>query len=263
MGRLGRSDRSGRLARFSAGEGRTLQAQIIAQYTAAGWTTHAVFLARAEDVALVVDKVSVWVNHGTGSDATQATDAARPTFNATGLNGLPSLDVASDHVDTGDIDLTADSALAMTVLFQDTDTGVRYQAEMGKVLAANQGALIRTNNPLDTLEAVCFDVGQPSAKTTATINMTSPNVVTNTWDSVLTSLVVSIRHAGADATDSRVDVDRNFFQSAFPLVIGARHDGATGMVGSIAAVVLATGTTAIPVAAVVAVEALLQAEWGI
>lgn len=49
-------------------------------------------------VTLSGSKVTTWTDradHADGSDATQGTDANRPTYNATGINGRPSIDFAA------------------------------------------------------------------------------------------------------------------------------------------------------------------------
>lgn len=246
----------------------TLPQQIIAVYAAAAWTVHALFLARLDDVTLVdTDKVSLWLNHGIGSDAVQGTAARRPVWNATGLNGLPTLVFASDDLKTGtDLDLQADSALALTVLFKDTQTAIRNPAEIGRVAGGEEGANITTNiSSAGTLSMVAFDVVQPIARSLASFPMASPASVTGTWDSARAAEECEIRHGGSNITDTYGSNANSagFIDDVYPLSIGSLTDGNGAILGSVSACVLASGSTAVPVAAVAEVEALLDGGWGL
>ena len=126
----GQSRRGGRFVAADAPP--TLEEQILAQFTAAGWTTYGLFLARPGDVTLVSTKVSVWTNLGTGGNATQGTDATRPVYNSGGLGTGDSLtfDATKDLV-TAAIDASSDTAFTVTVLWKDSIGTTAYTAEWG------------------------------------------------------------------------------------------------------------------------------------
>jgi len=244
-----------------------LESQIIAEFTAAGWTTYGLFLARGlDDFTLVSGDVSVWVNYGTGGNALQGTAGARPTWQATGLNSKGTFDYdGGDTLATANINIAGDSqtATVLMALFEDDDSAAtRWVAEYGAIAGGRSGTGIETIT--DTLAGINFSTGGTASATSGAVSMATPNVVSATWDSALAASEATIRHAGADVTSTRLDNNLSAHMLATePLMIGGRYNASSRTNGRISAVVLAAGATAIPLTQVANVEALILAEWGL
>lgn len=247
-----------------------LAAKIIALFAAVSWTVLGLFLARrkALDVQVVSDThVETWANWGTGSDATQATDAARFTWSDTAINGLPAVTAdGNDTCPTANLDSTGATAYSLASLFQDSVTAFHVPAEYGDV--AGSGIALRINDSAGAGSVgVQTRITQSSrAQSVATsYPMTSPGVVTGTWDTALTSNETEIRHDGSNVTDSRPVNGNNSAGavSSQPLTLGSRVGGANPTTGAIAVTCLAYGATAIPTTTLSDVAGIVRAAWGL
>lgn len=242
-----------------------IETQIISHFTDAGWTTGGLFLARLADVTLETgDRVSNWVNQGTGGDAVQATDASRPTWNATGLNSLPSLDHdGGDSMLTAAIDSTTATAYVLLILFTDSDTAAKFPCSFGEI-AAGMGISVKTNNTAGTVGCQTKNTATSRVDSAASFPMTSGAVVTGTWDTGLATNETEVRHAGVNVSSTRaVNGNNTAGAGSQAITIGAREGPTGNMTGAIAAVVLAWGTTTIPTTELALVETLLKNEWGV
>lgn len=258
---------AGRRLGITAPGGRvviSLEEQIIAAYAAVGWTVYGLFLAREADVTLVSGKGSVWANLGVGGEATQGTAAARPTWDPTGLGTGASFNFdGGDWLQTATIDSSSETAYALSVLFKDTISAIKYPASYGE-FAAGEGLAVGVNLAANAVWIGARGSTPTRALSASTISMASAAVVTATWDSALATNEAEIRHAGANVTDSRPSNGNNAAPSINDvLALGGRQGGVDLIEADISAVVLAGGTTAIPLTELTAVEALLAAEWGV
>lgn len=237
-----------------------------------GWDPLAVFLTRdTRDYTLIGGGLATWINHGTGADATQGNAAARPTFSATAINGLPGFTAdGGDSVVAPSINSGASTAHAMIALFSDTDTANRFVAAYGPILDTTM--ILNTNAGVaGTLDLFADGFpGAPSlitrARSAASYPMTVPAVVTGLWDAGLTTNETSIRHAGIDVTDSRPNNSNNTAGvGTQDLTIFARAEGG-GMTGAMSAFVLLSGTgpiTGATLTGIATIESLLAAYWGL
>ena len=244
----------------------SLEEQIIAEFTAVSWTVPALFLARAEDVTLSSGRVTTWANLGTGSDATQGTDGARPTWNATGLNSLPTLTFdGGDTLATGTYDLTG-PAQAVIVLFRDTAAGAMTVLDYGNV-----SFVVRTNLVASGLRAQGNVSGNNIVDSAGSFPMTDPAVVTATFDTALSGAGVhetEIRHGGANVSNAWAATTDNAetTMTGKSLLIGALTGPVSFLTGAISALVHVSGTGPISGAVLTAIanaEALIAEAWGL
>jgi len=125
---------------------------------------------------------------------------------------------------------------------------------------------MRTNvSAAGNIGFVGFSTGGQTSSRATSKPMTSPFVVSGTWDSALSTDETEIRFNGANATESRPD-NANLsacMLAAEPLVIGARYNSGSRMNGRISAIILAEGASAPPLTAISKVEKLLMDEWGL
>jgi len=242
-----------------------IETLIQAEWDAAGWTMYGLFLARLSDVTLVSTKVSVWNNLGTGGNATQGVDATRPTWTASGAIGTgASLAFSAQRLVTAAIDMSSDTAFAVTAFWKDQTATTVYTHEIG-----NGSVGVGILGP--GVNVVAGNIwGQARTSTVARCNSatdipkTNASVSTLTWDSALAASECQIRDAGADVTLATSPDGNNAAPSLNDtFTIGSRTDGTSAMIGDIAAVCVAAGTTAIPTTQLANVEALLLAEWGL
>lgn len=270
-----RAIRSGFPDSDSAGVEINLATKILAVASAASIAVLGLFLARrkALDVSVVSDThVETWVNRGTGSDATQATDSARPTWSDSAINSLPGMTLdGGDALLTGAIASSAFSALALGALFRDTDTAARFVLGLGSL--ADECVLLNMNagsaGTLDIYADGTAGAGSTTsrARSAASFAMTDPAVVTGTWDIALASSETEIRHAGVNVTDSRPNDGNNTsgLSDDHVLTIGAREATPTGnMTGAMSAAYLLAHTGAwsgAQLTALATIEALLAAAW--
>ena len=266
LGKLVR--RGGRSPVATGGSSIDLAAAITAAYASAGWVVPAIFLTRsASDYTLVSGGLATWVNHGTGSDATQATGTARPTYSATAINGLPGFTFdGGDWVETGSIDTSSYSAWSVTCVMSDTDTAnFRTPWEYGRIEAGQTGITARTNVSSGMVDIQARGNAGNSIARSSALDLASPTVLTGTWDTALATNETLVRADGMDVTASHpTNADSaTGIASSYPIVIGARWSYANAMTGAMGAFVLAAGSTAIPTTAVAEVEALLAAQWGL
>lgn len=249
-----------------------LAAAIAAKFTAESWTALGIFLVRrtAIDLSLVATAVETWINHGTGSDATEASGTERPTYSATALNSLPGLTFdGGDHLETSAIDGSTYTAAALMCLFSDSDTAQRYQAGWGDFGATGATAKITlTTNAgsAATLECVGRHTAAFSqARSAASFAMSTPAVVTGTYDTALATNETTIRHAGVDVTNTRPSNSNTSGNFCNELVrIGGKVGASPApFTGAMSACVLAAGTSAVPTSTLAEVEAMLAAAWGL
>src|SRR5690606_8481992 len=136
---------------------------------------------------------------GSGGDATQATGTARPAYNATASNGLPvsTLD-GGDYLVTPGIDLSGATAAVLMILISDADTAGKIPVEWGttgSVSTAGGIAIITNDGGAGGLGAYGRrDASASIARSAASYPMTSPAVVTGTWDLALETNETEIRH---------------------------------------------------------------------
>lgn len=237
-----------------------LEDAITILYTAASWVAVQIFLARADALTDAGGgKVSVWANLGTLSDGTQGVDASRPVYSATGLDGAPGLGFAGTQLLQTDVfDLSAYTAAAWTVFADPTAGALGYM--VGTDPGAGTIGLLSdnsTNNRFVTEAA--GNVGGARAATSNGSFVSTAVSRTATIDFALSTNEAEIRINGANATAARPQNNNNSstLSATRAPVLGARGDGTTGFTGSIGAVVLAVGTTAVPVSTVALVEGLL------
>lgn len=247
-----------------------LAAKVAALYAAVSWTCYGIFLARrkALDVSVVSDThVETWVNQGTGSDATQATDTSRPTWSDTAVNSLPGLTLdGGDYLATGNVDSSGCTAYILTAMLTDSLTSLHIPAEYGDV--SGSGIRLRINDTVGGgsvgTHAARGAVARASSVATS-YPCTSPTVVSGTWDSALATAETEIVVDGANVTASR-PVNGNNASGVIasqPVVVGRSAPGTNYLTGALAAVIVAGGGTAIPTATETAVAALLRAAWGL
>jgi hypothetical protein len=246
-----------------------LAEKIVALFAAVGWDVHFLGLGRSvEDFALSAGDVTTWYDRsGNGNDAVQATPVNMPTYSATALNNLPGMVfTGNEWVLSADIDGAGYTACILTCLFRDTDVGIRYPCEWGRVAAGHRGIDMSVNPVLNAVKIESFNtgIGGSAAQTAAIYSMTDPAAVTGTWDAALATDQMEIRHGGAGATDSRPSNSNLLMVNLpYPVSWGARYNGTSRIVGAISVGILALGSTAIPVATVAAVEALIAEQWGL
>lgn len=244
-----------------------LATQIVGMFAAANFPARFVGLIRGEsDVSLADGKVETLLDRSGGDKhATQATGTARPTYSATAINGLPGITLdGGDYLVTPDIDLSGATAAVLMILMSDADTAGKIPVEWGttgSVSTAGGIAIITNDGGAGGLSAYGRrNSAASSARSAASYPMTSPAVVTATWDLALASDETEIRHGGVNVTLTRPGSGNNTGTlGSAKLSIGARDGGTSGMTGAIGAVILAAGETAIPVSTVAYVEAMLAA----
>jgi hypothetical protein len=249
-----------------------LASQILAAFGGAGWTTYGIYKSDSEaDFALVGGKAATWIDHsGRGNHATQGTDASRPTYSATAINGRPGLtfDGGNHMVTAGTIDLSAHTAYALIVLYSDSVTTAVTAAEFGGYSATVPGFRVSSNTlAAGALYAQCRgNAGPTTAASAASYDMTTPGVVSCTFDTALATNEAEIRHNGVNITGGRPENTNNAtgLAAATTLTIGAIVGAGSGrLTGAEGAIVLAAGNTAIPVSAVQTVELLLKSSKGL
>ena len=242
----------------------TLEQQIIAAATAGSLTAGGIFLARSEsDMTLVGSKASVWTNYGTGGDATQGTDAARPTWSSGGLNSKGGLAFdGGDALITAAIDSGSATAYALVMLFKDTDATAKFNCSFGDIVST--GIAMKTTGAGVGAQAIA-GASTSRAESAGTISMASHGVVSATLDTTLVTAETEVRHDGSNVTASRpTDGNPTGSLGSQPITIGARQGPANNMAGTVGAMVLLWGTGAWSGAQLTAlsnIEALLAAEW--
>ncbi len=254
-----------RTGHFAPG-GADLATRILGVY---GSACQLLLLARESDVALVSGKVATWSDRsGNGRDATQGTDANRPTWNATGINGKPSLSLdGGDRLATASFALTSFSAVAVHTVFKDSITANGGVLEFGDASSGN-GFLIDVNNGGAGTLSMQFrtNVGISLARSTTSFPMSSAGVVTATADVSLATNEAEIRHNVTNVTNSRPFNNNNTgnFGTAV-LSIGSRSGGVTFLTGDISAVVVAGFSDALSGHAtqVSDVDTLLKNAWNV
>lgn len=250
----------------------TLESQIVAAFAAVSWSAHFVGLVRDEaDVSLVGSAIAALFDRSGAANHAQQAATARPAYNATASNGHPGMVLdGTKWLITPAIDLGPATAAVLMVLMSDTDTAARIPVEWGTTGGASAagGIAIVTNDGgagglgaygrRDSLASI--------ARSGAVAAMTTPAVVSATWDLALASNETEIRHAGTNVTATRPGNGNNTGTlGSAKLAIGAR-DGGAGMTGTIGGVVLAAGAGPITgdvLAAIATVEALLAASKGL
>lgn len=243
-----------------------LAARIAALYTAAGLVTPGIFLVRrsALDLSLVGSAVETWINRGTGGNATQATGTSRPTYSATAVNSRPGMTLDSgDILATPTINLSAYTAVALTVICSDSDAASKIIAEFSPNASTSAGGFYLSSNEIAGTMRFLANGGLLTSANSGAETLASPKVVTGTVDVALATDEAEIRVSGANATASRSHNGNGTALGNYKLNIGARSGPTAGMTGAICAVVLAAGTTAIPTSTVAEVEALLAGAWGL
>jgi hypothetical protein len=252
--------------RGAGGGARTLDALVRNVY---GSALQLLLLARLSDLALVGGKADTWADtSGNGRNATQAADAQRLTYSATGLNSRPALTAAGGQVmSTAAIDLSAFTAIAIHVIFSDSITSNAIVLERSADGAGTAGGflLVVNNGSAGELRFVsCGNVGATTAAATVGVSMASPAIVTGTCDFALGTNEAELRHAEANVTATRPSNSNNTSNwGNHAIHIGARAGVVAPMTGAIAAVAVAAWATAVPLAQVQAVEDLLATQWGL
>lgn len=219
--------------------------------------------------------ISAWANEGedTGNSATQGTAAARPTYDATGLNSKPAIYcdrtalLLSSAFDASAYTWCCITTLYSRVASPSAPNAGYIPAEFGNGATPSIGSMTLLGNPATGLkDAILSQIrnDQPtSARTDTLYDMVTPAMVSATGDFTLGADEAEIRVGGANAT---------FLQSGSGSVgtfgnnacaIGARELGNLGHEGWISFVGIAFGTGSVPVAVVAAGESLVGTAWGI
>lgn len=246
--------------------------RLLATFASGGWSVPCLFLARASDVTLVSTKVSAWTNHGTGSNATQGTDANRPTWNASGLNSKPALDFTATHIlSTGTLTLSSFESMALLIVMEDSDSTAKVPLETGPTAGSTQGTMAIATNISSAGNLDCYNNATGAGLSRAQVGstpLTTASMVTGTADRTLSTNETEIRVDNANVTATR-PANVNSTTTTFAdeeLNIGARTGPSVGMTGSVAAVAVvgkAGGLDAAALSAISAAEVILMAEWGI
>ena len=260
----GREGRRGPYGGGGGGGALTLEAQILATAAAAGINITG-YLARssAEMTLGTGDRASVLAHYGAGSDATQGTDAARPTFSATGINGKGGLVFdGGDALVSGSIDTGTATAYALIALFKDTDAVAKFVCSFGDIVST--GIAMKTTGSGIGAQAIA-SAATSRAESAGTISMATHGVVTATVDTALTGDETEIRHDGTNVTSTRpVNGNPAGSLGAQVITIGAREGPANHFVGTLGAMWLLWHSSAwagSKLTALAAIEALLAAEW--
>ena len=246
----------------------SLDAQILAQVAAApgSWTARFIGLSRGvSDFNLSGSAVVDWYDwSGLGNHATQATSTKRSAYSATAANGLPGM-----MFDGGDVLVTpaiatgAASAGVVIALFQDASAGTMFPVVWGAygvdmlAIALNivAGGDLSARNVIASTSLF--------ARSAASYPMTTPAVVTSTWDSAQAN-ESEIRHASVNVTSSASGAGAGTTLGTQALHIGGRDAAPnTPFTGALCALVCASGTGPIPLTQVAAIEALLAAQQGL
>jgi hypothetical protein len=250
-----------------------LMTKIIEVATAASIASLGLFPVRRSDLDLTLlsGKVADWANWGTGSDATQATDSARLTYSATANNGKPGvLADGGDYAVTGAIDPGAATAEALMAFFSDSDTAPRCPAAIGDItttaliLFVNAGAA----GDLDVYADGFVGAGSLASRARSaagTYPMTTPGVVTGTFDAALSTNETEIRHNGSNVTSSRPNnSDNTTGIGSQDIHIGARHAGSnlTGAISFVGRFAHSGAWSGDALTALATIESLVATAWG-
>lgn len=252
---------------------RDLATRFVARLGAASVSTFFLGLSRGTfDYTLDGSAVVTWLDRsGRGNHATQSTSTARPTYSATAVNSRPGMTLGGDDwLITGNINLSPSSAAALLLLFQDSDTAAKIPAEWGTVAGTSSaGGIALITNDAGGGYLIGYgrrNAAANSARSSNTYPMTTPAVVTVTWDLAL-STETEIRHGGSNVTSTRPSTGNNTGTlGSAKLAIGARDTGAAPITGAIAACALVAHTGAWSGAALTALadgEAMLAAQQGL
>jgi hypothetical protein len=239
--------------------------QILSAYAGAGWAVPFLFLARASDVSLVSGAVETWVNKGTAGNATQGTGTARPAYSESSFNSRPGLTFdTGDLLATSAVNLAAFTALVQHVVFLDTAAGISIVIERSASAGGTDGGTYFTVNEVaGTVRMLGRGNALNSIVDSSAETMAAGHVITGSYDQALATNETEIRRDGVNFTNARTSNNNTSGGLGnHALFIGARSGIALGLAGTIAAVVIAVGTTAVPLAAVAAAEAALRAQWG-
>lgn len=226
-------------------------------------TVRVMLLCDLANLTLVSGDASVYADlSGFGDNATQGTAGARPTFNATGLGGGPSLDAdGGDWMRTPNIGIGGAADLALIKIFEIAIPSAGGQwGGYGNIDAGENGLALLDNGGSSRVNAKGRDGALGNQSRAATGTGDDPHVWTATWDSsLLDGEDVKIRKDGAVADDNRnesgnlVAPDDNL-----PLTLFARGGTPASFVtGAAAAHVLLSGV--LDLTQVAAIEAELVA----
>lgn len=245
----------------------TLAQRIIdTQGVGAGGGAQALFIAEPQYLTLSSGKVTTWTDATLlGRDATQGTDANRFTYNATGLNGKPSVTAAGTHVmSTAAINLTSFESIAITLVFLDTNTTIYVAADFAD--AANGMCRHLHSEAAGRLAASGrAAAGITETRSAGSFTMATAGVVTATVDYTLSTQSTRIRHNGIDVSTTFVnDVDVSGQAVANGILrIGNRMAADLGLSGELAACLVSCWTTALPTSQVAAGENVFINHYGI
>ena len=245
----------------------TLQAQINTIITGYGFTTNAVWIIRTADLTLETgDKISQYRDSsGNARHFNQATDANRPTYEATAINGKPgaSLD-GGDFMVTGNYDASGSCELIWG-LFQDAAAG--SMTILNRFTGSGAGVIMRVNTGgAGTLRGQGSVSGNSITDSAASYPMTSPGVVCVTFDSALTTHEAKVWHDGVDVSGSySADTDNATTTiTGKPMYFGALAPGsASFFTGKFGIGVHASGTGPVPAGLVDDVTEVMKAAWGL
>lgn len=237
-------------------------------YAAASWDVPHLFLCRPQYLTIGLGNlVSAWLNLGLGSTAIQMEPLAQPTYSATGINGSPAL--VCDGMDVlvaPMFDGTPYSAVVLHAVLRSIGSTLAVPVEHGDVsIPASGSAAIIANDGLPySWESYLRGSAISRARSAALTPPLASQVITASGDFALASSETEIRIDGVPSTATRpTDGDSPPPVGDQVLAIGARSLSTFGLVGELAAVVMAVGSTSVPLGAVAAVEGLLAAEWNI
>jgi hypothetical protein len=251
---------------WMGGEGGTLDiaAAIIAAYASVDWVVPDLFLTRASDVSLVSGAVETWANNGLAADATQGTSTARPGYSASALNSRPGLTFdGADMLSRAAYDMSAYTALVHHVIFVANSVQTAITLERSVNSGTQDGGTAVTLFGASSLVRASGRGNGVSVLADSTAEqMLSPHVISSTYNQALAANEIRIRRDGTDVTSAPSGGNTSGGLGNHALFIGARSGISTALNGTIAAVITACGTTAIPLAAVASVEAQLKAHWG-
>ena len=261
----GREGRRGPYGGGGGGGALTLEAEILATAAAAGISITG-YLARssAEMTLGAGDRASVLAHYGAGSDATQGTDASRPTFSATGINGKGGLVFdGGDSLVSGPIDTGTATAYALIALFKDIDVSARFICSFGDIVGS-AGIAMKTTGGGVGAQAIA-GASTSRAESAATISMATHGVVSVTLDTTLVTAETEVRHGGSNVTSTRpTDGNPTGSLGAQVITIGAREGPANHFAGTLGAMWLlwhSGSWSGSKLTALASIEALLAAEW--
>ncbi len=207
-------------------------------------TIGGLFLAHLDNLTLVTGDASVWDDlSGLGNDYLQSTASARPPYDATGLNGGPTLtfDLARYMQTASTIALSGAAALAHICVAETTAGGLKTLTDYGTntatgfagVQSGNRGEARARQNTGGLRSRARVNTGYQAAGGT---------IATFTWDSALSTNEAEVRKDGVNVTASRPVNDNLPASGDFAMTLGAKGNAGDKLDGALAAHVFLFGS---------------------